>query len=109
MLCSGSLRLLAEFLLTGICSTLFTCQSGAPCLKVFQAKGKLFLQDMSEVLMLDMGGNSGYAAGLTSPKNAARFSFNEHSSHAASADASDASWQLAEVLQIRMLCSCACQ
>ena len=57
----------------------------------------LYLQDMSEVLMLDMGGNSGYAAGLTSPKNAARFSFNEHSSHAASADASDASWQIAEV------------
>ena len=48
--------------------------------------------------MLDMGGNSGYAAGLTSPKNAARFSFNEHGSHAASADASDASWQIAEVL-----------
>ena len=47
--------------------------------------------------MLDMGGNSGYPAGLTSSKEAARFTFNEHSSHAASADASDASWHVAEV------------
>ena len=50
---------------------------------------------MSEVLMLDMGGNGGYGQG--SPGEPARFSFSEHSSHTVPADASDAAWQIAEV------------
>ncbi len=56
---------------------------------------QVFVQDMSEVLMLDMGGNGAYGQG--SPGEAARFSFSEHSSHTVPADASDAAWQIAEV------------
>ena len=63
---------------------------------------QVFVQDMSEVLMLDMGGNGGYGQG--SPGEAARFSFSEHSSHTMPADTSDAAWQIAEVsLQKRAL------
>ena len=63
---------------------------------------QVFVQDMSEVLMLDMGGNGAYGQG--SPGEAARFSFSEHSSHTVPADASDAAWQIAEVpLQKRAL------
>ena len=69
---------------------------------------------MNEVLMLDIGGNSGYAAGLTSPKEAANFSFHERSSSATSADPSDASWHVSEVEFLEQLLSqavavlCAC-
>jgi len=56
---------------------------------------QVFVQDMSEVLMLDMGGNGGY--GQDSSGEAARFSFSEHSSHTVPGDTSDAAWQIAEV------------
>jgi hypothetical protein len=61
------------------------------------------MQDMSEVLMLDMGGNGDYRPALGSPREAARFSFAEQGSHAMPSDSSDAAWQIAEVLLLRIL------
>ena len=58
------------------------------------------MQDMSEVLMLDMGCNGDYPPALRSPGEAARFSFTEQGSHATPTDSSDAAWQIAEVLLI---------